>query len=54
MPRIALVSPYTLPFSCGNSILAERLRQGLVNHGYRVALFNAGENTPHEAALFAQ
>jgi glycosyltransferase involved in cell wall biosynthesis len=53
MPRIALVSPYTLPFSCGNRILAERLRQGLVKHGYRVALFNAGENTPHEATLFA-
>ena len=53
MTRIALVSPYTLPFSCGNSMLAERLREGLVNQGYSVALFNARENTPAEAALFA-
>ena len=53
MTRIALVSPYTLPFSCGNSILAERLRGGLVKKGYRVALFNARENTPAEAALLA-
>ncbi len=53
MTRIALVSPYTLPFSCGNSILAERLRDGLVKKGYRVALLNARENTTAEAALFA-
>jgi glycosyltransferase involved in cell wall biosynthesis len=53
MTRIALVSPYTLPFSCGNSILAERLREGLVNQGYSVALFNARENTPAKGALFA-
>jgi glycosyltransferase involved in cell wall biosynthesis len=53
MTRIALVSPYTLPFPCGNSILAERLREGLAKQGYTIALFNATESTPHDAALFA-
>jgi glycosyltransferase involved in cell wall biosynthesis len=53
MTRIALVSPYTLPFSCGNSILAQRLQQGLVQQGYSVALFNTTETTSAEAALFA-
>ena len=53
MTRVALVSPYTLPFSCGNSILAQRLQQGLVQQGYSVALFNTMETTSAEAALFA-
>jgi glycosyltransferase involved in cell wall biosynthesis len=53
MTRVALVSPYTLPFSCGNSILAQRLQQGLVQQGYNVALFNTTETASAEAALFA-
>ena len=42
MMKIALVSSYTLPFYCGNSILVERLRGGLTKRGYDVAIFNAG------------
>ncbi|MCX5894925.1 MAG: glycosyltransferase [Proteobacteria bacterium] len=53
MTRIALVSPHTLPFYCGNSTMAERLRKGLTSRGYDVSLFNAGENTFAEAAAFA-
>jgi glycosyltransferase involved in cell wall biosynthesis len=40
MTRIALVSPFVLPVSCGNSIFAERLRAGLAASGCDVALFD--------------
>jgi glycosyltransferase involved in cell wall biosynthesis len=53
MTRIALVSPYTLPFLCGNSFLAERLREGLTGRGYIVSLFDSGRDSPDEAASFA-
>ena len=53
MTRIALVSPFTLPFPCGNSILAERLRDGLQKRGDEVSLFNCTADTAARAALFA-
>ena len=53
MTRIALVSPFTLPFPCGNSILAERLQAGLHKRGYEVSLFNCRDDAADRAALFA-
>lgn len=51
--RIALVSPYTLPFHCGNSFLAERLREGLIRRGFEASLFNSGTDGPDDAVYFA-
>ncbi|MFH0812521.1 MAG: glycosyltransferase [Pseudomonadota bacterium] len=51
--KIALVSPYTLPFYCGNSVLAERLREGLTSRGHEVTLFNSINNEPAEAVRFS-
>jgi glycosyltransferase involved in cell wall biosynthesis len=54
MKRIALASPFTLPFHCGNSILAERLRQGLQKTGeYEVALYDCGADAADKAIRFA-
>jgi glycosyltransferase involved in cell wall biosynthesis len=53
MTRIALVSPYTLPFHCGNSFLAERLREGLTRRGFEASLFNSGKDSPADAVSFA-
>ena len=53
MIRIALVSSYTLPFYCGNSILVERLREGLTKRGYDVAIFNATKDDPDLASKFS-
>ena len=50
--RIAVVSPYTLPFCCGNSFLAERLKEGLSRNGFTVRLFNSSVDAPREAAAF--
>ncbi|MDY6864176.1 MAG: glycosyltransferase [Thermodesulfobacteriota bacterium] len=51
--RIALASPFTLPFYCGNSILADRLKKGLHSRGYHVSLFNTSENKPAQAVKFS-
>jgi len=40
MPRIAIASPYTMPFFCGNSVFTERLRKGLAVRGFAVDVFN--------------
>ena len=54
MTRIALASPFTLPFHCGNSILAERLRHGLHKTGeYEVALYDCRTDAADRAARFA-
>jgi glycosyltransferase involved in cell wall biosynthesis len=53
MTRIALACPFTLPFHCGNSILAERLRHGLHGMGYDVAVFDCRTDTADRAARFA-
>jgi L-malate glycosyltransferase len=48
MIKVALVSPFTLPDYCGNSILADRLQKGLVKRGYVVALFNSHKDRPEQ------
>jgi glycosyltransferase involved in cell wall biosynthesis len=53
MPRIALASPYTLPFYCGNSILAERLCEALKRRGLDITIYNTEENTPDDAVAAA-
>jgi len=52
MTRIALVSPFTLPFFCGNSILADRLTTGLRGRGHGVALFDSGKTRPEDVFPF--
>ncbi len=53
MLKIALVSPYTYPFYCGNSVLAERLREGLSGRGNKVSLFDSHRDTPDQAIAFS-
>jgi L-malate glycosyltransferase len=50
--RIALVTPSQLPFSCGNSLLAERLRRGLTGLGHEVSLFSIYSDRAQDAAMF--
>ena len=51
--RIALVTPSVLPFSCGNSLLAERLRAGLVSRGHEAALFGIHTDPIETAVRFS-
>jgi L-malate glycosyltransferase len=51
-PRVALISPYTLPVVCGNSFLADRIQRGLPDRNYEVALFNSNTDAPEEAVRF--
>jgi glycosyltransferase involved in cell wall biosynthesis len=53
MPRIALATPYTLPFYCGNSILAERLREGMRSRGLDISVYNTDEHVPEDAVAAA-
>jgi glycosyltransferase involved in cell wall biosynthesis len=53
MIRIALATPYTLPFYCGNSILAERLREGLRSRGLNLFIYNTDEHAPDNAVAAA-
>ena len=53
MTKIALVSPFTLPFYCGNSILVERLRQGLINIGFDAKVFNSSNDDPIKAVNYS-
>jgi glycosyltransferase involved in cell wall biosynthesis len=53
MIKVALVSPFTLPDYCGNSILADRLQKGLVKQGYEVALFNSHKDRPEQVMRFS-
>lgn len=53
MPRIALVTPYTLPVYCGNSILAHRLREGLRSRGLDISVYNSEEHDPEDAVATA-
>jgi glycosyltransferase involved in cell wall biosynthesis len=54
MIRIALVSPFSLSFPCGNSVLAQRLRDGLLKTGeYEVALFDCRADSADRAVSFA-
>jgi glycosyltransferase involved in cell wall biosynthesis len=53
MPRIAIATPFALPFHCGNSILAERLRVGLIRRGYSVLVCNTRDDNPGDAISFA-
>jgi glycosyltransferase involved in cell wall biosynthesis len=53
MPRIALATPYKLPFYCGNSILAERLRAGLRSRGVDLFVYDTDEHAPDDAVAAA-
>lgn len=50
--RIALITPHTVPFSCGNSLLAERMRAGLVSRGHEVLLCGIDSDTVESAVSF--
>lgn len=51
--RIAIVSPNTLPFHSGNSLLADRLRGELSARGHKVAVFNSAVDSHEPAVSFA-
>jgi glycosyltransferase involved in cell wall biosynthesis len=51
--KILLLSPFILPFHCGNSMMAERLRSGLLRRGHEVALFGSENGTVGQAVSFA-
>jgi len=52
MAKVALVSPFTLPDCCGNSILTDRLQKGLANRGHEIALFNSNKDQPGQLMKF--
>ena len=51
--RIAIVSPYTVPFYCGNSLMADRLRIELSSRGHRVCVFNSSRDAQKDARDFS-
>jgi glycosyltransferase involved in cell wall biosynthesis len=51
--KIALVSPYSLPRICGNSLLADRLCRGFRDRDVDVGLFDCTTEQPGEALQFA-
>jgi len=53
MMRIALISPYTLPLKRGNSITAERIKNGLIQRGLTVELFDSSRDCCKKTAEFA-
>jgi len=53
MVKVALISPFTLPDYCGNSILTDRLKRNLTQYGYQVALFNTQKDLPEQAKEFS-
>jgi|GEM_PF-3432970 len=52
MMRIALISPYTLPLKRGNSITAERIKNGLIKRGLTVELFDSSRDCCKKTAGF--
>jgi len=53
MIKLALVSPFTFPDYCGNSVLVDRLQKGLVKQGYGVVLFNSNKDKPEQVMQFS-
>lgn len=51
--KIALVSFYTLPSCCGNSIFAQRLADGLGSRGHEAHIFSCRYSEPIETVRFA-
>jgi L-malate glycosyltransferase len=51
--KIALLSFYTLPFCCGNSIFVQRLADGFASRGHEARIFNCRYSEPLEAVSFA-
>lgn len=50
--RIAIISPYTLPISRGNSLTAKRIKDGLVKNGMTVSIFDSSKSNVNETAEF--
>jgi len=50
--RIAIISPYTLPVNRGNSLTAERLKNGLIKKGMTVSIFDSLKDSVKETAEF--
>jgi len=50
--RIAIISPYTLPVKRGNSLTAERMKEGLLKKGITVSIFNSSYVNIKETAEF--
>jgi len=50
--RIAIISPYTIPVNRGNSLTAERLKNGLIKKGMTVSIFDSSKDSVKETAEF--
>jgi glycosyltransferase involved in cell wall biosynthesis len=50
--KIAIISPYTLPLNRGNSLTAERIKQGLIKKGMNVSIFDSSKHSCKETAEF--
>jgi len=50
--RIAIISHYTIPVNRGNSLTAERLKNGLIKKGMTVSIFDSSKDSVKETAEF--
>ena len=50
--KIAIISPYTLPVNRGNSLTAERLKNGLIKKEMTVSIFDSSKDSVKETAEF--
>ncbi len=50
--RIAIISPYTLPLNRGNSLTAERIKNGLIQKGMTVSIFDSSCDCVKDTAEF--
>jgi glycosyltransferase involved in cell wall biosynthesis len=50
--RIAIISPYTLPVNRGNSLTAERIKNGLIQEGMTVSIFDSSCDSVKDTAEF--
>jgi glycosyltransferase involved in cell wall biosynthesis len=50
--RIAIISPYTLPVNRGNSLTAERIKNGLIQEGMTVSIFDSSCDSLKDTAEF--
>jgi glycosyltransferase involved in cell wall biosynthesis len=50
--RIAIISPYTLPVNRGNSLTAERIKNGLIQKGMTISIFDSSCDSVKDTAEF--
>jgi glycosyltransferase involved in cell wall biosynthesis len=51
--QIAIISPYTLPLNRGNSLTAERIKNGMIKKGMTVSIFDSSCDSVKDTAKFS-